>query len=188
MGLNQGGNFRYYTVKNGKIICKEKDGTVKEGYSYTGKLKEIRTKEDTYEGNPLVKIELILQEEKETACLQFLMDSWFSHGFFARARKIDLNKPITLGASSSEESKATFCWVKQGKDIIKKDPSFPKPKDVTVGKKAMKDWGEPMAVMESIINEINGSLRDALKDGTVVKDDPDLPFGEEPGQPDNEPF
>jgi hypothetical protein len=173
MGLNSGSNMIYLSVKAGKLVNVK---LKREGYSYTGMLKHIRVKDDEYQGQALKRVELEMTDKEETVCIQFGKESWFSWGFFARAQKIDLNKPLTVGASQSEQmEKISFCWLKQGNETIKKDETFPKPDAVNFGGKVLKDWIKVDLVVDKIIADINDKLDGALKGGTVIDSDLDFP-------------
>lgn len=193
MGFNSGSGMFYCSPRAGKLVQRKKGGVITDlGYSFVGKLQEIREKHDEFEGKPMEKIELIMEDadskEKRVVCLQFNKESWFSHGFFSRAAGIDLNKTLVVGCSQSEQNeKITWCWLKQGADTIKKDPDFPRPEKVTVGRNTLSDWTPVIQRIDPIIADINLRLKSTLKDGTVVSSDADLPFGDdvgpEPGEP-----
>jgi hypothetical protein len=179
MGLNQKQDILFLNVSCGQLVNKKLDVS---GYSYTGHLVSISHIIDNYEGKDLPKIAVKMVDDKgKFAQIKFTAESYFSLGFFQRIFKCDFNKEITIGCSQSEQNeKITFCWIKQGEQIIKKDEDFPKPKKMTVGKQTVTDWTEFSAKALEIIEAVKEKLSSRIKDGTIIESDADLPFDEQP--------
>jgi hypothetical protein len=178
------GSRMFLSVSEGKIRNKKLNVAYD---AFTGFLESIDLKDDEYEGKKFRKVVLTMRDDENpqsVAIIQFMIDSWCSQNFFARISKADLSKPMLFGVTSSDESKATFSYLKQGTEILKKDPDFPRPKPVTVSGKTLSDWTEPIEKIEGMVAKLQELLKtvehvpsDVAPAGEAkpVKDD-DLPF------------
>jgi hypothetical protein len=123
MALGTESNAIYLSVSCGYMKNKQKNINA---HWVSGLITDIYVKEDNYEGKPISKVYVKLQDKSETYILQWTEDSWYSYGFFQRIKNVNLNHEVTIGVSSSDQNeKMSFCWMKQGDTKIEKDPSFP---------------------------------------------------------------
>lgn len=159
MGIVQRKDFLYLSVSCGKLKNKKKG--IETG-GYEGYIQNIVEKEDEYEGKPVTKIEVKMKDNNsdQFAIIQWTKESWYSMGFFARIRKIDVAKPFTIGVQPSERNeKMSFCYLKQeGIVKVEADKNFPKPKVVKVSSKDVTDWTEPMEEFKKIMDELNAKI------------------------------
>ena len=71
---------------------------------------------------------------------------------------------------SDKNEKITFCWMKQDGKKIEKDPEFPLPTKIEVGKnKVVYNWTETNKVIDLIMEKIN-SLDYVKTDAPAVPD------------------
>lgn len=146
-------------------------------FAYEGTLLDIKRKEDEYEGQAVMKIELKVQDNKsdEVALISFSEESWYSQGFFSRIEKVDLSRPFMLGVSASEQNeKVSFCWIKQGSDetIKVEKGSFPAPEKNSRGKMVydkMLDAIEP--VLQKLQKKLNHAPTPPAETTTQKKDE-----------------
>lgn len=169
-----GGTSTYLSVSKGFLVNKKKGIQFR---GYVGYLAGLEKYEDEYNGKPMMKWKLRMKDDKsdEVVTIQFLDESWFSWGFFARIGKVDLKKPFHLGLSGSEENeKVTFCWMKQNGETVKKDESFPKPKKVKIGNQEVPDWTEVHKAIEGITAKLKTDFHTPAP--TQEEKSDDLPF------------
>lgn len=186
MGIVNRKDFLYLSVSCGKLKNKKKG--IETG-GYEGFIQNIAEKDDEYEGKPVVKIEVKMKDNNsdQFAIIQFTQESWFTLGFFARIKKIDVTKPFTIGVMPSDRNeKMSFCYLKQeGITKVEADKEFPKPTAVKVSNKDVMDWTKPIEAMKKIISEINAKV-DPIKEAAPTAEAPvvankisetdDLPF------------
>lgn len=142
MGAHEAGtqNTLFLNVSKGKLVAGSvAKGTHKEYYAFTGNLLKIEPFQDEYEGKPIFKVRLHMQDMSEAnkTTITFTEESWFSVGFYARLYNVDLSKPFTVGAMQSEQNeKVSFCWLKQGEKKIEKHPDAVSPTKTVNKRKA----------------------------------------------------
>lgn len=192
MGVEKRETYNYFNVSRGKLRYKE-NGQPAEAGAYTGTIVEIREKTGTFEDKPTVKIEVKMKDTNSDAfaIIQFTKEAIFCLGFFARIRKVDLSKPVTIGVLPSDKNdKISFCYLKQKGytgnpdpkkvDIIDKDKSFPGYAIIKVSGKDVPDYTKPFEEIDAIMKHINEKLGvHAPVAATVMlppPDDSDLPF------------
>lgn len=194
MGVEKRETYNYFNVSRGKLRYKE-NGQPAEANAYTGTIIGIREKAGEYQGQPTLKIEVKVRDtDSDTiAILQFTKEASFCLGFFARIRKVDLSKPVTIGVLGSDKNeKVSFCYLKQRgyvnpdpkkNDIIDKDTSFPGYKTVKVSGKDVADYTEPFKVIDEIMKHMNERFATnptaaVVKEEEVLVPTPesDLPF------------
>ena len=134
----------FFNVAHGAISNKKQSY-----YSYTARLVALSLVEDKYEDQIIWKWKLVFDDDGQKINIGFNAETWYAMGFWARATKIDFTKPFELGVSQSEKNeKISFCWIKQEDAIVKKDDDFPRPVDVKVGGKTVKDYTPVWAEVE----------------------------------------
>lgn len=187
MGTVKREELLYLNVSKGKLVNKQKNI---EANAYEGTLVGIREREGKFEEQKTLKIELKMKDTQsdEHAIIQFTKEAFYSLGFFARIRKIDISKPFTVGVLPSEmNEKMSFCYLKQPPvQKIESDKSFPKPKKVMLNKKEVLDWSACFDEMDSIMKFLNEKLSEndrilvpenvAKEAIPISKTDEDLPF------------
>ena len=195
MGLHtgSGSNAIFLNVSRGKFRNKEKQI---EAWAVTGKLAGIKFKADTFENQPISKVEVIMKDVDETFIISFTEESYYALGFFSRLANemLDILKPFTLGVMESEQNeKISFCYIKQGETKITPQPDFPKPEKITTGgrgnAKTVTNWSKCQARYTVLVNEVQGILSAASPEkiegtankystqGTAQQEpDDDLPF------------
>ena len=170
MGVEKRETYNYFNVSRGKLRYKE-NGQPAEANAYTGTIVGIREKAGEYEGQPTMKIEVKLRDTDSDAfaIVQFTKEALFCLGFFARIRKVDLSKPVTIGVLASDKNdKVSFCYLKQKEytgnpdpkkqGIIDKDKSFPAYTTVKVSGKDVNDYTKPFEEIDAIMKHINEKL------------------------------
>lgn len=179
-GTNQEA-LTFLNVSCGKFINKKKELSYD---GYLGKLVKIAREEDEYEGKPVPKVKIRLEDTVtgEVAQISFSFESWFSVGFFQRIEKIDLSKPFHVGVYGSKTNeKISFCWMKQGAKI-EKDETLPEPKKVVVGRQTVTDWTEFAEKAEKVVLDLTAKLAAMVPAEAPVsatapaKEESDLPF------------
>lgn len=165
MGLfNPSGNFQYLNVTCGFLVNKKQEIKVR---GYEGKLVGIRFEDDDYQGKPVPKVKLVMEdpEEEKKALITFHAEGWYMWTFCQRILSIDLTKPFILGVSGPDdpESKMSFCWMKQDGKKIEKDEKFPLPVKEKKGRKEVVNNEAAVAASEKIINDI----QDIVGDGKI---------------------
>lgn len=163
-----GSNKVYLSVSKGQLVWKKKGGEiVAQFYAFEGRIISIERKDDNYEGKPISKIHLLMRDDKEDhdTEIQFIEDSYFSLGFFQRVEKANLERPIILGVSKSEQNeKISFCWMKQDGVILKRPEPAPfVPTKVTKPKgrnetEVVTDWTNCFPHFDRITKWINDTL------------------------------
>ncbi len=159
MGVVNREDILYLNVTKGKMVNNGRGISVG---GYEGTLIGIREKSGEFEGQPTLKIEVKMKDSNsdEIAIVQFTKEAWFALGFFSRIRKINLQKPFTIGVLASKENdKMSFCYLKQeGIVKVEADKSFPKYETVLVNKKNVLDWTKPFDEMDKIVKHITDTL------------------------------
>ena len=156
MGVIKREDILYLSVTCG--VMRNKKREIETG-GYHGTFLGIREKIGEYEGKPTVRIEVKMKDDKsdEICVVQFTKEGWYSLGFFARIKKIDLTKPFTIGVLKSDQNeKMSFCYLRQKEGVkIEADKSFPKYDIVKLSGKDVQDWTKPFAAMEETIKYLN---------------------------------
>ena len=166
MGLNSNSDSMFLNVSCGKLINKGKNI---EARSFSGKILSIKQVDDTYEEKTIHKIKVEISDGDESAIISFTENSWYAKGFFQRIHKADLTKELVLGVSGSDKNeKISFCWMKQGDNVIKKDESFVLPPKVEFNGEKVTDWGGWHERVADILGKLNYNGNDQIDD--------DLPF------------
>lgn len=156
MGLLQPTDATYLTVSCGKLVNKKKEISV---YGVSGHIQEIIEYEDTYEGTPLMKIQVKLTDKGETFLIQFTEKSWYAISFFQRLHNLDFSKQTTIGVSASEKNeKMSFCWLKQGSIKIEKDADFPMPEKKKYEGNDIVIWTKTTEKFKTLINWANNQI------------------------------
>ena len=195
MGIEKRETYNYFNVSRGKLRYKE-NGQTSEANAYTGTIVAIREKTGEYDGQPTIKVEVKMKDTDSDAfaIIQFTKEALFCLGFFARIRKVDLSKPVTIGVVASDKNeKVSFCYLKQScykgnpdpnkAGIIDKDKSFPSYTTVKISGKDVSDYTAPFEEIEKIMKELTEKLAAhaglTRTPNAIVpdsKDDSDLPF------------
>ena len=144
----------YANVRRGRLSVKRGDKTYEYPY-FQGKLVDVRIVKDSYEDNEYEKV-LMTMEDNERIIVAFRLEGWYSQGFFSRFRKINKDHQFTLGVMPSEQNdKMSFCWVKQGGQVIKKDDNFPKPERHEFKGHKVTDWSKFVTAVKEMLQEEN---------------------------------
>lgn len=183
MGLgNHGAGTRFVHVASGKMHFKE-NGEKKVADFLEGLVTGIKIEDDEFEGQVVRKVAVDMVDADATYRLSFTLNAWFSVGFFARIRSVDLSKPVKIGVMQSEKNeKVSFCWIKQGNDKIESNKDTPRPKKVEIGKgKSMKtvvDYSDFEAFAEKTVEELSkkSPAPEAEKKKPLFDESGDLPF------------
>jgi len=128
MGMETGGGGGiYYKASMGAFKKDGKDC----GNKYTGFIKDITIKEDEYQKKKFDRVTVTMEdaastkEKPDIAKITFRAEGWYANGFFSRLPKVDLSKEITLGILSSDKNdKISWCYIKQGGQVVKKQDDF----------------------------------------------------------------
>lgn len=159
MGFGTSGSGATWVhVSNGKMRNKNVTPPI-ECDTFTGKLIGLNRFMDTYEGKDIPKLVIQMADDKtgEIVFISCTDDTVFSSAFFARIEKVDLSQPFLLGAFQNEEAaakKITYGYIKQNNNVIKRDESFPKSKEVKVGTVVGRDFSEIHERVAQIINKL----------------------------------
>ena len=174
MGLMKQGNLLYLNVSYG-FLRNKTEGI--ESRAYTGYLESIDRTDDEFEGKKIPKIVLIVKdnESDQRACIKFTEKSWYAFSFFSRIVQCNIEKPITIGASGSDDSKVSFCWMKQGKVKIKKTSVVPYPQKVNINNEEVTDWGPCIEAYTNIMTEVNLKCSSVEPPEIVVEQDGKVP-------------
>ena len=154
-----GGASQFINVANGKLNVTV-DGQRESFDFYDGRLVGIQLIEDEWEGQPVAKVQLTMEDDSgERVKIKFGQETWYSYGFFARIGNVDLSLPFTLGVMPSEQNeKISFCWMRQGGKIEADKENTPRPEKVKRGKKTITDWQGFNEFAERTVSNIAASL------------------------------
>ena len=167
MGFGQHNDgARFINVSNGKMHYKDGDEKRTADW-YEGMLQRVEFIEDEYQGSITQKVVLTMQDDKsETVKLKFTLEGWYSYGFFARIASVDLTQPFRLGVFGSEDNtKVSFCYIRQGDKKIESDKTYPKPVKAKVGTKEVVDWSaflERVKLTMAQLDKSSGQKHDDL--------------------------
>lgn len=163
MGIITREKLLYLKVSCGVMKNKQLE---KPANGYHGTFAGIREKKGTFEGQPTCDIEVKMKSINEegtvdVVIIQFRKEGWYSLGFFARIKNVDIKSPFTIGVMpASKNEKMSFCYLKQeGIDKVKADKTFPKYELIKVGDKDIQDWSKPLAAMDEIMKYLNESIK-----------------------------
>lgn len=185
-----GEGHRYISVANGHLHSKV-NGKQEDFDWYEGRLVGIGLVEDEWEGVPVAKVELTMEDADGRVKIKFGQETWYSYGFFARLPSVDVTRPFRIGAMPSEQNeRMTFCYIRQGdQKIVADKETTPRPEKRRMGKKEVVDWGSFNDHIENVVLETALRLGAAATsdvgavladDGPVYTDadlaDEDLPF------------
>jgi len=164
MGAGARKTYEFYNVSMGKLVqsIKKEDGTgwlKKPWQHYTGFLRWISIKDDTYQNRPTKKLELVMLDSDNTdqeAIITSTLKTWFVIGFFQRIGSVDLKRAFTVGTGESkQQAKVTFCWMHQDGSEIPMDESYPRP--ITIDAET-KDYRAVIERIEADIKNIQKAL------------------------------
>ena len=164
-------NVVFVNPSHGKLVNKKKNIS---WYQYQGQIVGIEVKDKVYEQHPYKQLQIKLKDtdpdSKEIVYVCTNLQSWYAFGFFQRADRIDVTKPVTLGCSGPEDGGTiSFCWVKQGQYTIKKNPEFPKPIGFIEGEHKRYDWAGTNKASLQLVEK----LQQDLKAAGITAPDPD---------------
>ncbi len=169
MGFLERGNFSFYNVSRGKLRRKV-EGVEEEHHGYTGYLTSLRRVSDEFEGKTIDKIEARMRDSDSDAqiSIKFSERAWFAFGFFQRVVQVNFEKPFTIGVMGSKDNeKLSFCYIRQGGDIIKKTSVIPEPEKIEVNGEKTTEWTPCVEKYKEIVEEISNKLQ-----GITVPDVP----------------
>jgi len=153
-GSFQGGGGNYLHVTKGKLKGTIAGAEVSYDF-YTGVITKMQRIKDEFEGNPLTKWRLHMQDGGEKVSIDFLDASSFMLSFFQRLLNADPNKAITVGVSKSEQNeKVSFCWMKQDGNKIERNLSvLPQPEKIDTGVGQVKNWAPTMKIVNDYVTK-----------------------------------
>jgi len=180
-----GGN--YCKVKLGQWVCEKLN---KSSNCLTGKITKVIRRDGHYEDKPTISVNVTLEgfADGEPLILipSFNMESSYSVGFFMRIHKIDLSKPMDLGASHDDKyGKANFCWMRQSENSlsedgnkIKKDTAleYLRPTKKTFGTTNVYDYSKLVKYADAWIKKLNNPSAPVQEEQPPPPGDDDLPF------------
>jgi hypothetical protein len=151
----------YLYIKAGKL--RNNQGLEKTGF--TGYLEKIekRTSKWNDEEIPGIRITMKDPDSDLRVAISFNEHSWFTFAFFNRLVQIQYDKPFTfgvLGDKDPEKKKVSYCFMRQGKELIKAVSVVPEPDKVTVNGKPVTDWAKPVAKYTEAIAAVTKKLEE----------------------------
>lgn len=187
MGFITRGNLLYLNPKGGDLVGKNKDGHIINVNGFAGMILEITQKEDEFEGDKYIKIQVKMEDAGETVSIGFRLESWFGQTFFAKIGKVDLTQKVTVGANGSDKSeKISFCWIKQNGNAIEKDPNFPKPEKKSYGNKSIVLWDQVVAEADRVMSTMQIARNSDAPPPTENYSDDNPPLPSEPPPVNND--
>lgn len=133
---------------------------------YEGKIVGISRRQDTYEGNTIEKVLVVMEDDSDEktprVTIQFSLESWFSVTFFARLAPV-INAPrVRVGVYQSDmNEKVSFCYMRKitpaGAEKVEADKSFPKPVKHKIGNKEVVDYSEVVKAADALIAKVNAA-------------------------------
>lgn len=133
-----------------------------------GKITSIWLADDTFDGKTIKKIKFHLKdfEQNKIAQVSVTLESWAAQNTLAYllSPTFDFNLVTTIGASGSEDSKASFIWMKQA-NKLEKSPEVPKTNQV----RGKTTWDEFYDFSQIAVPELQKKLEAIYGDGKTVE-------------------
>ncbi len=174
-------NFQYVKLVDGKFFLssdKEKKTPFDE---LSGLISDIGIRTDTYEGQKVTKIYLIMDSDGEAYNLSFNIDGSYASTFMSFIKNADITRELTLvpvlkmETKDGQEVKRLSLLIKQDNDYIKayytKDNprGLPQMVKLTLNGKTVWDRTEVILFFQEIINN---ELRPIVKQTVIVNEAP----------------
>lgn len=156
MALEQHVKAKRYSVKLGKIISWDKS---QEGNRFTGTLRGVYIRENTYEGRQSDKLNLVLEDSEGKSIVDFPIESWSGFCFMRSAVNLNLTQPFSMSVYPSKKNdKVTFMTLYQDNMRVEQG-NVPEPKKVIVGKNEIMDYTEFREFVNKWVEEMVTKLR-----------------------------
>jgi len=161
MGAKSKSNVKYYNVTSGQLKRKVGEKEFEYYQGYEGLFVGLKLVEKTFNNKPNKQFQLTVKDpdSDEVAIIQWGAKSWFTPTFFQRFGGLNLTQPFYMGISGGgDESRTSFCWMKQGNKKIEKNPDFPLPVKEKDGDEVQYKYGEVLKAAEKLMEQANKSV------------------------------
>lgn len=100
-------NVKYYSLKDGQIVNKDKDKNVTVYDCLFGRLIQLKLRDEEYKDEKYKSLSITLYDGEETSILQMKFNSGYARAFMKMLPNIDVSKELELSAKSETTENST---------------------------------------------------------------------------------